>query len=643
METKNDKKNFNLNKEKYILLEKPNFFNSKLNKTQISNIENKLSENKNNIWLEQKNTNSTASTTQNSHNSDLKQNNNKNFRCFEKDPDETEWFYRYGRNCYIKSGILDEDELFFKEHLENLTKKNKFNFDALNSSEKISIYLNDKEIFSQENDKLNNSNNHITFNDLKLNPLVKKNLTKMKYNQMTPIQKYLIPYVLNEKDCLGCAQTGSGKTVAFLTPIISLMIEKGTPKNDKEYLQTNTNYTLSCSYPVLLILVPTRELVEQIFKEARKICHRTGIVVCKCYGGVPLDSQIWDLKQGCDIVIGTPGRIIELIEKRFLYLNLIRYLIIDESDRMLDMGFEAQMNEIILNKNMTEKNKRLNLMFSATITKHVSNLSKKYMNNDCYLITTSKSICDKKNIYNTNSNVEQIIYYVEDKDKIGKLHEIFQEIQGNVIIFMETKKSVDNLENFLSKRNYNVLGIHGDKPQNLRKEAITLFSSGDVPILIATDVASRGLDFPNVSYVFNYDLPKNIEDYIHRIGRTGRVGNKGKAISFYNEKNNIIAENLVIELKKSGANVPDFLKIYDYESNYNNNNNNNNNINYYNTYGEENFYYHKNHNNRKFNLNNKKNFYNYKESEKKYYNYNQRNKRKKYNDGHNYWRRNENY
>ena len=288
---------------------------------------------------------------------------------------------------------------------------------------------------------------------------------------------------------------------------------------------------------------------------------------------------------------------------------------------------------------MTEKNKRLNLMFSATITKHVSNLSKKYMNNDCYLITTSKSICDKKNIYNTNSNVEQIIYYVEDKDKIGKLHEIFQEIQGNVIIFMETKKSVDNLENFLSKRNYNVLGIHGDKPQNLRKEAITLFSSGDVPILIATDVASRGLDFPNVSYVFNYDLPKNIEDYIHRIGRTGRVGNKGKAISFYNEKNNVIAENLVIELKKSGANVPDFLKIYDYESNYNNNNN----INYYNTYGEENFYYHKNHNNRKLNLNNKKNFYNYKESEKKYYNYNQRNKRKKYNDGHNYWRRNENY
>ena len=164
---------------------------------------------------------------------------------------------------------------------------------------------------------------------------------------MTPIQQYLIPYVLNEKDCLGCAQTGSGKTVSFLTPVVSLMIEKGTPKNDKDYLKTKSKYTLSCSYPVLLILDPTRELAEQIFIEARKICHRTGIDVTKCNGGVPLDNQIWELKQGSDIVIGTLGRIIELIEKKFLYLNLIQYLIIDESDRMLDMGFEPQMNDII--------------------------------------------------------------------------------------------------------------------------------------------------------------------------------------------------------------------------------------------------------------------------------------------------------
>ena len=143
---------------------------------------------------------------------------------------------------------------------------------------------------------------------------------------------------------------------------------------------------------------------------------------------------------------------------------------------------------------------------------------------------------------------------------------IFLKIQGNAIIFLETKKSVDNLENFLSKRNYNVLAIHGDKPQIQRQEAIRLFSNGEVPILIATDVASRGLDFPNVSYVFNFDMPKNIEDYIHRIGRTGRVGNKGMAISFYNEKNKVIAEDLVKEMIKAKQEIPDFLQKFNYDN-----------------------------------------------------------------------------
>ena len=321
----------------------------------------------------------------------------------------------------------------------------------------------------------------------------------------------------------------------------------------------------------MLILVPTRELAEQIFKEARKVCYKTGIIVSRCYGGVKLDNQIRELKQGSDIVIGTPGRIIELIEKRFLYLKLIQYLVIDESDRMLDMGFEHQMNDIVFNSQMPDKNNRVNYMFSATIPKNVIEISKKFMRDECYLISNKNNF--DKNEYNTNENVEQKIYYVEDNDKIGKLHEIFQKIQGNAIIFLETKKSVDNLENFLSKRNYNVLAIHGDKPQIQRQEAIRLFSNGEVPILIATDVASRGLDFPNVSYVFNFDMPKNIEDYIHRIGRTGRVGNKGMAISFYNDKNKVIAEDLVKEMIKAKQEIPDFLQKFNYD-NLNDDNNN---------------------------------------------------------------------
>jgi superfamily II DNA/RNA helicase len=220
---------------------------------------------------------------------------------------------------------------------------------------------------------------------------------------------------------------------------------------------------------------------------------------------------------------------------------------------------------------MAKKEDRINLMFSATIPSEVQKISHQFMKDECYLITTNKNK-ENKNEYNANENVEQTIYYVEDEDKIMKLHEILQTIEGNVIIFLEKKKSVDKLEGFLLNRNYNVIGIHGDKIQIERQNAIKKFSSGEIPILIATDVASRGLDFPNVSYVFNFDMPKNIEDYIHRIGRTGRVGNKGKAISFYNSNNKQIGFSLVKELKKANQKIPDFLEEFDCNYKYYNEN-----------------------------------------------------------------------
>ena len=523
---------------KYILLEKPIFFNSKLNPKS----QDKISENQN-------------KNSQNQNTQNIQNNSPQKYRTFLNDPNETSWHYRYERKGYTNPTLLQEDSLFFKEHIENLQKKSKFDFESLQKSNNIKVYLNNKEIPQEPKN---------SFNEISFDSHIKSNLQKLHYDLMTPIQQIIIPYILLKKDCLGCAQTGSGKTIAFLLPLINLMLKEGPPKDDNKYLKTNSNYNLSCSYPVMLILVPTRELAEQIFKEARKVCYKTGIIVTRCYGGVKLDNQIRELKQGSDIVIGTPGRIIELIEKRFLYLKLIQYLVIDESDRMLDMGFEHQMNDIVFNSQMPDKNNRVNYMFSATIPKNVIEISKKFMREECYLISNKNNF--DKNEYNTNENVEQKIYYVEDNDKIGKLHEIFQKIQGNAIIFLETKKSVDNLENFLSKRNYNVLAIHGDKPQIQRQEAIRLFSNGEVPILIATDVASRGLDFPNVSYVFNFDMPKNIEDYIHRIGRTGRVGNKGMAISFYNDKNKVIAEDLVKEMIKAKQEIPDFLQKFNYDN-----------------------------------------------------------------------------
>ena len=487
------------------------------------------------------------------------------FRVFKENPNVTEWYYRYGRPGFIRSSVLEEDELLFKEHLDNLKQKQKFDFDNL-SHETIRIFYQNKELANLMNDNTNTAN---SFKNLPINKQVMDNLITMQYDLMTPIQKYIIPYILEGKDCLGCAQTGSGKTIAFLVPIVSLMLKEGCPKD-----KLQSNY---CSFPVCLILVPTRELAEQIYKEARKVIHKTGIVVTKVYGGVPCDSQLRELKQGSDIVIGTPGRLLEHIDRRTLNLSMIKYLVIDESDRMLDMGFEEQMKSIVFNKQMTDKSQRNNLMFSATIPHNVLNISEKFMNQS-YLITSS----NKDDIGNANSNVTHIIEYVEDNDKILKLHEIFQQIQGNAILFLETKRSVDNLESFLEKRNYNVVAIHGDKPQTLRQEAIKLFSSGEVPILIATDVASRGLDFPNVSYVFNFDMPKNIEDYIHRIGRTGRVGNKGTAISFFNSKNASIAKELINILRKMNQDIPEFLYQYYDDKKGGNVNNDNNNYYYHN-------------------------------------------------------------
>ena len=567
-----NKKNKNKKEEKYVLLEKPMFFNSKLNKD-----ENKSTSEKNtykNINIIQSNNNDNNQNgfkdNNNEINSNNEINNNKNespkkemkFRCFMVDPNETKWCSRYGRPGYVKSSRNEEDEKYFKEHFKNLEKKEDFDFSSMEKNAEAHIFLKNKEIFDNLNNKID------SFKNIDFHPLLYKNITKMKFDLMTPIQKAIIPYILQSKDCLGCAETGSGKTIAFLTPIISLLLKNGPPKEDEKYLNPNSKYTNSCSYPVCLVLVPTRELAEQIYIEARKLLYKTGIVVCKCYGGVPNDTQIRELRQGVDIIIGTPGRIKEFIDKKILYLNLIKYLVIDESDRMLDMGFKPQLEDIISNNDqMNKKENRINLMFSATIPSEVQEISYQFMKDDCYLITTNKNK-ENKNGYNVNENVEQEIYFVEDEEKIMKLHEILQKIEGNVIIFLEKKKSVDKLEGFLLNRNYNAIGIHGDKPQIERQKAIKKFSSGEIPILVATDVASRGLDFPNVSYVFNFDMPKNIEDYIHRIGRTGRVGNKGKAISFYNENNKQIAVALVKELKKANQKIPDFLEDFDYTYNY---------------------------------------------------------------------------
>jgi ATP-dependent RNA helicase DDX3X len=389
-----------------------------------------------------------------------------------------------------------------------------------------------------------------TFSDIKqLDQTLSNNLNRMEFKDMTPIQKTSIPIVLEGHDVMGSAQTGSGKTLAFLLPIINKMMFEGPPNPGKGWT----------AYPVTLILIPTRELADQIYKEARKLLHKTGINVVKIYGGVGYDSQTRELKHGCDILVSTPGRLLDFIKSNTISLSAVRYFIIDEADRLLDMGFEQQLNSIVFEKDLCDKSKRQNLMFSATFDEKVRGLARKFMN-ELYFVQMNTNV-------QSNQRVTQKLVLADDREKMMKLHQLLQTISGSVIskyfinlVFVETKRGVDHLCEFLTKCNYNVISIHGDKKQFQRNDAINKFSKGQVPILLATDVASRGLDFPKVSYVFNYDLPNNIEDYVHRIGRTGRCGDSGIAISFINENNKPIIKSLYKLLENDKQPIPDWFE-----------------------------------------------------------------------------------
>jgi ATP-dependent RNA helicase DDX3X len=321
------------------------------------------------------------------------------------DSTPTQWAYRYNRNGYIRNHILSEDEEMFLEHQEHLKKNKTFDFTLLEAM-KLSIYFQNKEIPPEEDLK--------KFSQLTFHKKLKGNLDKMGYDLMTPIQRCVVPFISQGSDVMGCSQTGSGKTIAFLGPIISQMFEEGPPKKE-----------VGISAPVCLILVPTRELADQIFKEARKLLHTSGVSVVKVYGGVPHDSQIKEIKYGADILVATPGRLIDFLDRNMITLSMVRYFIIDEADRILDMGFEDQLRDIVFNKDMPDKSIRQNLMFSATFPPEVREISKKFMN-EYYFVTNNLE-------FSANENIDQTLHYVEENNKILKLHEILQKIKGSVI------------------------------------------------------------------------------------------------------------------------------------------------------------------------------------------------------------------
>ena len=357
-----------------------------------------------------------------------------------------------------------------------------------------------------------------------------RNTQLCKYTKPTPVQKYSIPICNAGRDLMACAQTGSGKTAGFLFPTIMIMIKRG----GQDALDAAANFgggggggygKARKNFPTALILAPTRELAIQIFDEAQKFTYATGIAPVCVYGGADVRQQLRDIERGCDLLVATPGRLVDLIERGRISLAACKFLVLDEADRMLDMGFEPQIRRIVEQEDMPTSETRQTMMFSATFPREIQMLASDFMADYVYLtVGRVGSAC---------KDVTQSVQYVENNEKLETVMKFLSTItEGLILVFVETKRSCDFIEHRLCDEGFPACSIHGDKSQREREDALKSFKQGRTPVMVATDVASRGLDIPNVTQVVNYDLPGNIDDYVHRIGRTGRGVHKGKALTF---------------------------------------------------------------------------------------------------------------
>jgi ATP-dependent RNA helicase DDX3X len=343
-----------------------------------------------------------------------------------------------------------------------------------------------------------------------------------------------------------------------LFPILSASFNQGprAPPSDN-----NQSYHKK-AYPTTLILAPTRELVSQIHDEARKFAYRSWVRPAVVYGGADINQQLRQIERGCDLLSATPGRLVDLIERGRISLANIKYLVLDEADRMLDMGFEPQIRRIVQGEDMPGVRDRQTLMFSATFPRDIQILARDFLKEYIFLSVGR--------VGSTSENITQKIEYVEDNDKRSVLLDILnaEDKNGLTLIFVETKRMADMLSDFLMSNRYPATSIHGDRTQREREHALATFRSGRTPILVATAVAARGLDIPNVTHVVNYDLPSDIDDYVHRIGRTGRAGNTGISTAFFNRSNKNIVRELVELLREANQNIPQWLEAVLAETTY---------------------------------------------------------------------------
>ena len=356
----------------------------------------------------------------------------------------------------------------------------------------------------------------VTFDTLGLHPALLTGLESAGFTRTTPIQALTLPIALDGRDVAGQAQTGTGKTLAFLVAVINRLLTKPALGDRKP------------QDPRALILAPTRELAIQIHKDAVKFGNELGLRFALIYGGVDYDKQREMLQQGVDVIIATPGRLIDYVKQnQVVSLHACEICVLDEADRMFDMGFIKDIRFLL--RRMPIRTTRQTLLFSATLSHRVLELAYEHMNEPEKLVVETESI--------TASRVRQKVYFPSDEDKIPLLLGLLSRSEGaRTIVFVNTKHFVERVARALEKGGYGVGVLSGDVPQKKRESLLRRFQAGQLEILVATDVAARGLHIDGVSHVYNYDLPFDAEDYVHRIGRTARLGMEGDAISFACER-----------------------------------------------------------------------------------------------------------
>ncbi|NBX39492.1 MAG: DEAD/DEAH box helicase [Flavobacteriia bacterium] len=373
----------------------------------------------------------------------------------------------------------------------------------------------------------------MTFHDLSLIQPLLTAIERVGYTQPTPIQAKAIPSILKGQDLMGCAQTGTGKTAAFAIPILQLLTIKPRPEG-KRKIRT-------------LILTPTRELAIQIEENiqayGKDLDHRHAVI----FGGVNQHSQVIQIKNGIDILVATPGRLLDLHQQGIISLQHLEIFVLDEADRMLDMGFIHDVNRII----KLIPSRRQTLFFSATMPKEIKALANTLLTNPEMVVVTP--------ISSTAETVEQSIVFVETAEKKDVLlHLLHENATPSVLVFTRTKHGADRVVKMLAKAKITAAAIHGNKSQNARQNALNGFKQQKIRVLVATDIAARGIDIDDLNLVVNYDLPNVPETYVHRIGRTGRAGANGQAISFCNQEERAYLKDIQKLIGKTLAENPSY-------------------------------------------------------------------------------------